>query len=332
MSRNLLKDLGISLPHLPTTSVGSFPKPSYLTKARTDLKRGRITEKELAAFEEKATREWIDFQEQIGIDILVDGEMYRGDMVAYFAENIPGFDPGGLVRSYGNRFYYKPIIKGKLSYPGPITVEWWKRAQSFTNKPVKGMLTGPYTIMDWSFNEYYDDRAAATLALAELIREEVRELIAAGCKIIQVDEPAISVRPEELEIARQGLEKVTSGQNAYFITHICYGAFEKIYPAMLNLPVQNFDLEMSNSDMDMLEAFKRYPFTKDITFGVVDVHTHVIEDVETIKSRIRKALEYLPKDAIWIDPDCGLKTRSVDEAKDKLSNIQTAVNAVRAGK
>jgi 5-methyltetrahydropteroyltriglutamate--homocysteine methyltransferase len=191
------------------------------------------------------------------------------------------------------------------------------------------MLTGPYTIMDWSFNEYYDDRASATLALAELIREEVRELIAAGCKIIQVDEPAISVRPEELEIARLGLEKVTSGQNAYFITHICYGAFEKIYPAMLDLPVQNFDLEMSNSDLDMLEAFRRHPFTKDITFGVVDVHTHLIEDVDTIKSRIQKALEYLPKDAIWIDPDCGLKTRSVEEAKDKLQNIQTAVETVR---
>ncbi|HBZ00945.1 MAG TPA: methionine synthase, partial [candidate division Zixibacteria bacterium] len=310
MSRKLLKELGIPLPLLPTTSVGSFPKPDYLTKARTDLKRGRINEKELTALEGRATKEWIDFQEQIGIDILVDGEMYRGDMVAYFAEHIPGFDPGGLVRSYGNRFYYKPIIKGKLTYPGPITVEWWKRAQSLTQKPVKGMLTGPYTIMDWSFNEYYDDRASATLALAELIREEVRELIAAGCKIIQVDEPAISVRPEELEIARLGLEKVTSGQNAYFITHICYGAFEKIYPAMLNLPVHNFDLEMSNSDLDMLEAFRRHPFTKDITFGVVDVHSHLIEDAGMIKSRILKALEYLPKDAVWIDPDCGLKTRS----------------------
>jgi 5-methyltetrahydropteroyltriglutamate--homocysteine methyltransferase len=329
MSRKLLKDLNINLPLLPTTSVGSFPKPGYLAKGRTDLKRGRISESDLTALEDRATGEWIDFQEEIGIDILVDGEMYRGDMVAYFAEHIPGFDPGGLVRSYGNRFYYKPIIKSKLSYPGPITVEWWKRSQSLTKKPVKGMLTGPYTIMDWSFNEYYEDRAAATLALAELIRDEVRELIAAGCKIIQIDEPAISVRPEELEIARLGLEKATDGQKAYFITHICYGAFEKIYPAMLDLPVHNFDLEMSNSDLDMLEAFKRHPFTKDITFGVVDVHSHLIEDVETIKSRIEKALEYLPKEAVWIDPDCGLKTRSVEEAKAKLSNIQTAVNLVR---
>jgi 5-methyltetrahydropteroyltriglutamate--homocysteine methyltransferase len=318
------------LPLLPTTSVGSFPKPPYLTKGRTERKRGKISERDLTDLEDRATKEWLTFQEQIGMDILVDGEMYRGDMVAYFAENIPGFDPGGLVRSYGNRFYFKPIIKDRLKYPGPITVEWWKRAQSLTDKPIKGMLTGPYTIMDWSFNEYYPDRASATLALAELIREEVRELIKAGCKIVQIDEPAISVRPEELEIARQGLEKVTSGQKAYFITHICYGAFEKIYPEMLNLPVQNFDLEMSNSNLDMLELIRKHPFTKDITFGVVDVHSHLIEDVDTIKSRITRALEYIPRDAVWIDPDCGLKTRTVEEARAKLGNIQEAVKAVRA--
>jgi 5-methyltetrahydropteroyltriglutamate--homocysteine methyltransferase len=329
MSRNLLQELGLEFSLLPTTSVGSFPKPDYLTKARTDFKRGRISDIDLAALEERATKEWIDFQEEIGIDVLVDGEMYRGDMVAYFAENIPGFDPGGLVRSYGNRYYYKPIIKNQLKYPGPITVGWWKRAQALTKKPVKGMLTGPYTIMDWSFNEHYENRREATMALADLIREEVRQLIAAGCRIIQIDEPAISVRPEELEIARQGLEKVTAGQKAYFITHICYGAFDKIYPGLLDLPVQNIDLEMSNSDLDMLEQFRRFPFTKDITFGVVDVHTHIIEEVGLIKSRIEKALEYLPPETIWIDPDCGLKTRTIEEAKSKLRNIQNAVNAVK---
>jgi len=329
MSRRILEQLGIKLPWLPTTSVGSFPKQSYLTKGRNDRKKGDITDGELTLLEDRATKEWIDFQEQLGMDILVDGEMYRGDMVAYFAENIPGFDRGGLVRSYGNRYYYKPIIKDKLSYPGPITVNWWKRAQSMTVRPVKGMLTGPYTIMDWSFNEYYSNRTLAAMALADLIRQEVGALINAGCKIIQIDEPAVSVRPEELEIARQALEIVTAGQEAYFITHICYGAFEKIYPAMLDLPVHNFDLEMSNSGLDMLEYFRRFPFTKDITFGVVDVHSHLIEDIETIKSRIKKALEYLPKECLWIDPDCGLKTRTVEEARAKLANIQMAVDDIR---
>ncbi len=331
MSREILNKLGIELPLLPTTSVGSFAKPPYLIKARGDRKKERITAEDLYNLENQATQEWMDFQESIGMDVLVDGEMYRGDMVAYFAEIIKGFDSGGLVRSYGNRYYHKPIIKGKLEYPGPMTVDWWKRSQAMTKKPVKGMLTGPYTIMDWSFNEHYPDRAAASFAIAELIRKEVAELIKAGCKIIQVDEPAISVRPEELETAKEALNIVTEGQDAYFITHICYGAFEKIYPAMLDLPVHNFDLEMSNSDLDMLEYFARYPFTKDITFGVVDVHSHVIEDVELIKSRIVQALKYLPKEAVWIDPDCGLKTRTEDESKAKLSNIQTAVEAVRAG-
>lgn len=330
MSRAILRKLGIDLPLLPTTSVGSFPKPDYLTRARSERRRGRIDDRQLAEFEDRATKEWIEFQEKAGIDILVDGEMYRGDMVAYFAENIPGFDPGGLVRSYGNRYYHKPIIKGKLSYPGPITIEWWKKTQGMTKKPVKGMLTGAYTIMDWSFNEYYEDRAAAAYALAEMIRMEVAELIKAGCKIVQIDEPAVSVRPEELEIAKNALQIVTEGQNAYFITHICYGAFEKIYPAMLELPVQNFDLEMSNSDLDMLEYFARFPFTKDITFGVVDVHSHVVEDVDLIRSRIEQALRYLPGEAVWIDPDCGLKTRTVEEARAKLSNIQAAVREVRA--
>jgi len=329
MTREMLNKFGIELPLLPTTSVGSFPKPDYLTRARTDRKKGRISDEDLHNLENRATKEWLDFQESIGMDILVDGEMYRGDMVAYFAEIIPGFDPGGLVRSYGNRYYYKPIIKGKLEYPGPITVNWWKRTQSMTKKPVKGMLTGPYTIMDWSFNEYYKDREAACYALAELIHQEVSELIKAGCRIIQIDEPAVSVRPEELDIAGKALGIVTEAQQAYFITHICYGAFEKIYPAMLDLPVHNFDLEMSNSDLDMLELFERYPFTKDITFGVVDVHSHAIEQVELIKFRIEQALKYLPKEAVWIDPDCGLKTRTVEESKAKLANIQSAVNAVR---
>ena len=331
MSRKILEKLGIELPFLPTTSVGSFPKPSYLMKARSDRKRGKITGDELAELENRATKEWVEFQESAGIDVLVDGEMYRGDMVAYFAEHIPGFDPGGLVRSYGNRYYYKPIIKGKLKYPGPITVNCWKRTQALTKKPVKGMLTGPYTIMDWSFNEYYADRAAASLALAEIVREEVSELIKVGCRIIQVDEPALSVRPEELKIAREALDIITEGQNAYFITHICYGSFEKIYPGMLELPVHNIDLEMSNSDLDMLEYFAKYPFTKDITFGVVDVHSHEIEDVDLIKSRIEQALKYLPKEAVWIDPDCGLKTRTVEEAKAKLENMQKAVQALRPG-
>ena len=324
-----LKKMGLDLPPLPVTSVGSFPKPKYLIKARGDFNKNKIDQNQLAELERKATDEWLEYQENAGIDISVDGEMYRGDMVAFFAEVMPGFNKGGLVRSYGNRYYHKPIIIDKVKWPGPLTVDWWKYSQSKTKCPVKGMLTGPYTIMDWSFNEYYQDRRSTALALADCIRSEVMALIEAGCKIIQIDEPAVSVRPDEIEIPIETMHRVVDGLEAYFITHICYGAFDKIYPKMLEIPVDNFDLEMSNSDLDMLEMFRKYPFTRDITFGVVDVHTHKIEDVETIKGRIKQALEYIPKDQLWIDPDCGFKTRTIEESKAKLDNIMAAVRDLR---
>jgi 5-methyltetrahydropteroyltriglutamate--homocysteine methyltransferase len=329
MSRTKLTELGLDLPLFPTTSVGSFPKPDYLAKARADFSKGKINREELGEFERKATQFWIETQEKLGVDVLVDGEMYRGDMVAYFAEKMPGFTEGGLVRSYGNRYYHKPIITGAIEWPGPITVDWWKYAQSLTKKPVKGMLTGAYTIMDWSFNEHYPDRKATAMALARAIRQEVEALIAAGCKIIQVDEPALSVRPEELPIAIEAMQATTQGLNAYFITHACYGAFEYIYPGMLDLAVDNFDLEMSNSDLDLLQLFQRYPFTKDISFGVVDVHSHRIEEAEAVRRRVEQALTILPKDRVWVDPDCGLKTRTVDEAIGKLRACVEAAKAFR---
>jgi 5-methyltetrahydropteroyltriglutamate--homocysteine methyltransferase len=329
MSRAKLEKLGLNLPLFPTTSVGSFPKPDYLMKARADFTKGKLSREELTELERKATAFWIEKQEELGIDVLVDGEMYRGDMVAYFAEHFPGFSEGGLVRSYGNRYYHKPIITGEVKWPGPVTVDWWKYAQSLTKKPLKGMLTGAYTIMDWSFNEHYPDRKATALAIAGVIRKEVEALIAAGCKIIQVDEPALSVRPEELPIAIEAMKHATDGLNAYFVTHACYGAFEYIYPGMLELAVDNFDLELANNELSLLEIFRRSPFTKDISFGVVDVHSHKIEDIPSVRRRMEQALTILPRENIWVDPDCGLKTRTVDEAIDKLRVCVAAAKAFR---
>ncbi|MEE9235896.1 MAG: hypothetical protein V3U28_10705 [Candidatus Acidoferrales bacterium] len=330
MNREKLKKLCLELPLFPVTSVGSFPKPDYLTAARRDFQKGKITAEELRKLEEKATTFWIEKQEELGVDVLVDGEQYRGDMVAYFAEKLPGFQTGGLVRSYGNRYYRKPIIVGEVKWEKPITVDWWRFAQEKTAKPVKGMLTGPYTVMDWSFNEHYPDRQATCLALAQMVRQEVEALIEAGCKIIQVDEPALSVRPEELPVALEALHVVMDGLPAYFITHACYGAFENIYPKMLEAPVDNFDLEMSNRGLDMLALFRQHPFTKDLSFGVVDSHSHVVEDLPTVSQRLQQALEVLPKEALWLDPDCGLKTRTVDEAISKLRVIVEAAKVARA--
>jgi 5-methyltetrahydropteroyltriglutamate--homocysteine methyltransferase len=329
MSRAKLEKLGVKLPLFPTTSVGSLPRPDYLVQARADFKKGAIGEIGLRELEQQAIAFWIAKQEELGIDVLVDGEQYRGDMVAYFAEQWPGFTRSGLVRSYGNRYYHKPIVTSELCWPGPTTVEWWQYAQRLTKKPVKGMLTGPYTMMDWSFNEHYPNRRATCLAFAGVLRKEVEALIAVGCKIIQLDEPALSVRPEELPIALEAMEAVTDGLNAYFVTHACYGAFEHIYPKMLELAVDNFDLEMSNGDLRLLELFRANPFTKDISVGVVDVHSHLLEDGAKVRQRIKQALSIIPKEQVWVDPDCGLKTRTVDEAIEKLRACVEAAQAFR---
>jgi 5-methyltetrahydropteroyltriglutamate--homocysteine methyltransferase len=329
MERNKLKKLGLDLPILPTTTVGSFPKPPALMKLRGEYAKGKITAEALKKEEEKATAFWMETQDELGIDVVVDGEQYRGDMVAYFAERIGGFEIGDLVRSYGNRYYHKPIITGEIRWPAPLTVDWWKFASKLTSRPVKGMLTGPYTMMDWSFNEFYPDRRAACLALAREIRKEVEALLEAGAKVVQIDEPACSVRPEELPLVAEAMHVVTDGLQGYFITHICYGAFRKIYPGMLDIPVDNFDLEMSNNQLSLLDLFREQRFTKDISFGVTDVHTHQIEDKEMVRDRLRRGLEVLEPEQIWVDPDCGLKTRTVEEAVEKMRVIVDATREFR---
>ena len=314
---------------LLTTSVGSFPKPEYLTRARTKASKGELSEQGLRALEEKATAEWIQFQEEIGIDIPVDGEQYRGDMATYFAENIGGTEISGLVRSYGNRYYKKPIIVDELRRKGPISVDWFKFAQSRTKRPVKGMITGPYTMMDWSFDEFYGSRDEACLAFANLLHQEALSLEAAGAKIIQVDEPALSTRFDELPLLVKAVGTVTNGLRAKTILHTCYGNYNEIFEFFNKLPVDQLDLEMSNSGLDLLDRFRREPLKKEIAFGVVDVHSHVIEPESLIRERIEKALTIFAPDKLYIDPDCGLKTRTVGEAQAKLRNMVAAARAVR---
>lgn len=317
-------------PGLWTTSVGSFPKPDYLTKARSQFARKEIDRAQLRELEEKATREWVEFQDSIGTDVVVDGEMYRGDMVAFFAEEMPGLEIGGLVRSYGNRYYRKPIATGPVGRDHEITVEWWKFAQALTDAPVKGMLTGPYTICDWSFNEYYDTRRDFVLDLAKAVRDEALDLEKAGAKFIQIDEPAASTRMDELDLVIEAMQIVTEPLSAHTITHICYGDFHNAYPKMLDIPVDQIDLEFANSDYALLRDFDDAPFTKYVGLGISDVHSHELESVDELAEGIRKALKYIPAERIFVDPDCGLKTRTVDEAKEKLSNIKKAVDVVRA--
>lgn len=314
---------------LLTTTVGSFGKPDYLQKARNQFARGKVSRDELTELERKATKEWIRIQEEIGLDILVDGEMYRGDMVAYFADLLDGYREGGLVRSYGNRYYHKPIIAGKVARPKPMTVEWFEYAQSLTTKPVKGMLTGPYTMLDWSFNEAYPTRRDAALALAEVIRQEAEDLERAGARYIQIDEPAIHARPEEIGIAIEAMGIVTQRLKAKTISHICYGDFAAIYPQVLKLPVDQLDLAMANYEYRWLEMFDRDPFTKELAIGIVDVHEHELESVDDAAEGIRKGLRYVGAEKLYPHPDCGLKTRTVEETIAKCRVVVEAAKKVR---
>jgi 5-methyltetrahydropteroyltriglutamate--homocysteine methyltransferase len=315
---------------LPTTTVGSFPKPAYLIKARARYAAKKISGTALRELEEQATKETIELQERIGLDILVHGEMERGDMATYFAEKLEGFSISGPVRSYGNRYYRKPIVNGPIKRNGPMTVRVYELAQSMTQKPVKGMLTGPYTMCDFSFNNHYADRRSLTLAMAEVIAAEVRDLEQAGAEYIQIDEPAISTKPEELKLAIEAMGIITSGIKVKTISHICYGDFKTIYPEILDLPVDQLDLEFANSDFSHLDIFRDRPFTKEIAVGVIDTHSHIVETEEQVKDWINQALEVFPAEKVYIDPDCGLKTRTLAETEAKLRVMVEAVGAVRA--
>lgn len=315
---------------LLTTSVGSLPKPPYLLEARRKMSRKQLDPQALEDLERRATEEWIRRQEEVGIDILVDGEMYRGDMVAFFADQMDGFEIAGLVRSYGNRYYPKPAVTGPVGRRGPLTVAWFKFTQGLTSKPVKGMLTGPYTIAEWSFNEYYPTRRELVLELARAVHDEAVDLEKAGARYIQIDEPAIHTRPEEdFELAVEAMEVVTRGLTAYTITHVCYGDVPRIYPAMLRLAVHQIDLALKNEEFALLETFRAPRFTKDIGLGVIDAHSHRIESSDEVAEGIRRSLKVIPPSQVYISPDCGLKTRTADEAAAKLEVMVEGTRQVR---
>jgi len=317
---------------LLTSTVGSFPKPKELVRARRAFADGDIDRGALLEMERGAVRETLALQESLGLDLLVDGEMDRGDMTTFFAERIEGMEISGLVRSYGNRYYRKPRIVGDVSRRARMTVEAWTFAREQSSKPVKAILTGPYTLMDWSFDEHYPSREACCLALAEVVRQEAEDLAAAGAKDIQVDEPAISARPEELPLAARALGVVTSGLRGKVRTwtHLCYGEFGPVADQVFALPVDGLLLELSNSGLDLLDALRRLPSDKMLGAGVLDVHTRSVETADEVRARIEKVLEAVPADRVWLNPDCGLKTRTPDEARAKLAAMMEAVRAVRA--
>lgn len=330
-----------SLPTLPTTTIGSFPQTPEIRKARASFKKGTLGKAEYRLAMQREIEAVIRFQEDVGLDVLVHGEPERNDMVEYFGQLLEGvaFTENGWVQSYGSRCVKPPIIHGDVHRPRPMTIEWSKYAQSLTGKPVKGMLTGPITILQWSFVREDQPRRDTASQVALCIRDEVQDLEAAGIGIIQIDEPAIreglplqaSQRPEYLQWAVQAFRLATCGvdDRTQIHTHMCYSDFNEIIEAIAGLDADVISIEASRSDVELLNAFVDYEYPNDIGPGVYDIHSPRVPSTEEMTELIRQMAKVLRVEQLWVNPDCGLKTRQWPEVEASLRNMVLATRTLR---
>jgi len=331
----------LQLPLLPTTTIGSFPQTSAIRNCRKYLRHSEISQEEYRATLQQEIARVIRCQEELDLDVLVHGEAERNDMVEYFGEQLSGFlfTSQGWVQSYGSRCVKPPIIYGDVSRPSPMTCDWARYAQSLTQKPVKGMLTGPVTILGWSFTRDDIPLRDSCYQIALALRDEVNDLEQAGIAIIQIDEPAfrerLPLRQQEqadyLEWAAECFRLSASGvdDSTQIHTHMCYSAFNAILPAIAAMDADVITIETSRSNMELLQAFSAFSYPNEIGPGVYDIHSPREPDIAWMQQLIRKAAEYIPIERLWINPDCGLKTRSWQEAAQGLSNMVIAAKALR---
>ncbi|GAA2771650.1 5-methyltetrahydropteroyltriglutamate--homocysteine S-methyltransferase [Streptomyces showdoensis] len=332
----------LRLPLLPTTTIGSFPQTTELRSARADLRAGRI---DAAAYEgriEAEVREVVAFQEKAGLDVLVHGEPERNDMVQYFAERLDGYlaTRHGWVQSYGTRYVRPPVLAGDVSRPAPMTVRWTAYAQSLTSRPVKGMLTGPVTMLAWSFVR--DDQPLAETArqVALALRDEVGDLEAAGTSVVQVDEPALretlplraAGRAEYLAWATEAFRLATSGvrPDTQIHTHMCYAEFGDVIGAIDELDADVISLEAARSHMQVARELAGHGYPREAGPGVYDIHSPRVPGPEEAAELLRTGLAAIPADRLWVNPDCGLKTRTWPETRAALENLVAAARTVRA--
>lgn len=330
------------LPAWPTTTIGSFPQTAEIRGLRLDFKRGRLDKSHYRTGIGEHIKQAIAEQERLGLDVLVHGEAERNDMVEYFGEHLDGFvfTQNGWVQSYGSRCVKPPIIIGDISRPAPITVEWAKYAQSLTDKPVKGMLTGPVTILCWSFPREDVSRKTIARQIALALRDEVADLEQAGIGIIQIDEPALreglplrqSEWPAYLDWAVEAfrLNAAVARDDTQIHTHMCYCEFNDIMDSIAALDADVITIETSRSDMELLESFKEFDYPNEIGPGVYDIHSPNVPSEEWIVALLRKAAERIPAERLWVNPDCGLKTRGWPETRQSLANMVSAAKRLRA--
>lgn len=329
LGRKKLETLGIKLPTLPTSSVGSFPKPTELMELRYKVFKGVQQHSELDRKERLSTEIWIKQQERLSVDVMVDGEMNRGDMISYFARKLAGFEVSGMVRICGNRYYAKPVVKGKIEWKSPITTDMWKLAQRMTHRPVKALITGPFTMMDWSFNDYYPTQEALCHDLTHALRCEVENLVEAGAKIIQIDESALSSSLDKAPLAFEAIKEITRGVKAYFILHQSYGNVAAIWDKMQRLPVDNFSIEMANSKFNFLSLLRKLPTTKDVSLGVINPFLPSAESSNDLRKQIQPFVKVLDPSQIWITADSGLKTMTTELAVEKLKSMMDSTLKLR---
>lgn len=342
-ARKQKQQKALHLPLFPTTTIGSFPQTTEVRSWRAKWKKGELTNQEYDALIKKETAESIKWQEEMGIDVLVHGEFERNDMVEYFGEQLDGFvfTKNGWVQSYGSRCVKPPVIVGDVERKKPMTVYYTQYAQSLTQKLVKGMLTGPVTILQWSFVRNDQPRSETCTQIAFAIRDEVTDLEKAGIKIIQIDEPAIREglplrkenRAEYLNWAVRAFKIASTGvtDETQIHTHMCYSEFNDIIESIADMDADVITIETSRSQMELLDAFAAFKYPNDIGPGVYDIHSPRVPSKQEMVSLLYKAMEVIPAQQLWVNPDCGLKTRGWPETKAALQAMTDAANELRAG-
>ena len=332
----------LGYPMLPTTTIGSFPQTAEVRKLRREYKEGKISQEEYKAKIKEMIRYCVNVQEDIGLDVLVHGEFERNDMVEYFGQMLSGvaFSENGWVQSYGSRCVKPPIIYGDVSRPAPMTVEWITYAQSLTDKPMKGMLTGPVTMLNWSFVRDDLDRELVYKQMALAIADEVRDLQDAGIKVIQVDEAAFKEgyplrsenRSEYERVAVESFKISTAPARpkTQIHTHMCYSDFNDIMPTIDAMDADVISIETARNGNRLLEAFRNYHYKKEVGAGVYDIHSPRIPSKEELIAQIEDRLKVFPARLLWINPDCGLKTRRWEEVIPALTNMVEATKDVRS--
>jgi len=340
--RQLKQQQALRLPLFPATTIGSFPQTAEVRRLRSQRDRGRLAPDDYRLAMEREIGQAIRFQEEVGLDLLVHGEFERNDMVQYFGEQLEGccFTRHGWVQSFGSRCVRPPVIYGDVRRKGAMTVGYTSFAQSLTQKPVKGMLTGPVTILQWSFVRDDQPRRETALQIALAIREEVNDLERAGLPAIQIDEPAFreglplrkADREGYLRWAVESFRLATSGvrDETQIHTHMCYSEFNDIIEHIAALDADVITIETSRSQMELLEAFRQFSYPNQIGPGVYDIHSPRIPSPEEMLELLERALTFVPKERLWVNPDCGLKTRGWPETRRALANMMEAARRLRA--